>query len=99
MGTPEVSHLGLESNVATFVLRPRITLPTTKTMVPNPAGGGTLPALKVDADVIVDAAQRFVLLLNSTPAGNSPAYNFVAPPRSSDVSSVTIATPNVVNGE
>ncbi len=99
MGAPEVSHPGFESNVATFVLRPRITMPVTPTTVPNPLGGPPLPALKVDVDVTVGADQRFVLLLNSTPAGNSLAYSFVAPARSSDASSVTIATPNVATGE
>lgn len=98
MGTPEVSHTGPESNVATFVLRPQITLPVTQTTVPNPLGGAPLPALKVGVDVTVGAEQRFVLLLNSTPAGNSRAYSFVAPGRSSGASSVTIATPDVATG-
>ena len=92
-------HSGFESNVSTFVLMPRISLPITPATVADPGGGAALPALKVDLDVIVGADQRVVLLLNSTPAGNSLAYSFVAPARSADASSVTIAIPNVAAGE
>ncbi len=99
LGTPPKQHPGFESNVATFVLMPRIKLPVTQTTVPDPLGGPPLPALKVDVDVTVGAHQRFVLLLNSTPAGTSLAYSFGAPARSSDASSVTLATPDVAAGE
>ena len=99
LGTPPKQHPGFESNVATFVLMPRIKLPVTQTTVPDPLGGPPLPALKVDVDVTVGAHQRFVLLLNSTPAGVSLAYSFGAPARSSDASSVTLATPDVAAGE
>ena len=99
LGTPPKQHSGFESNVATFVLLPRIKLPVTPATVPDPGGGTALPALKVDIDVIVGANQRVVLLLNSTPVGNSLAYSFVAPARFADASSVTIATPNVAAGE
>ncbi|SOE87097.1 Protein of unknown function [Burkholderia sp. YR290] len=99
LGTPPLPHPGFESNVATFVLRPRITAPATKTTVQDVGGGPPSPGLKVDVDVIVGASQRIVLLLNSTPTGNSLAYSFVAPARSSNASSVTIATPNVAAGE
>ena len=99
LGTPPKQHPGFESNVATFVLMPRITLPVTQTTVPDPLGGPPLPALKVDVDVTVGAHQRCVLLLNSTPAGTSLAYSFGAPARSSDASSVTLATPDVAAGE
>ena len=54
-GTP---HRGFESNVATFVLRPRMTPPIGKTTVPDPQGGAPLPALHVDVDVPVGKDQR-----------------------------------------
>jgi hypothetical protein len=99
VGTPPSPHRGFESNVASFVLRPRITGPATKTTVPDPRGGPPVPALKVDVDVTIGADQRVALLLNSTPSGNSLAYSFVGPARSSNTSSPTIATPNVAAGE
>ena len=66
-GTP---HRGFESNVATFVLRPRIVLPIVKTTAPDPGGGPALPALQVTVDVTVGKSQRVALLLNSTAAVN-----------------------------
>ena len=99
MGTPKVGHPGFESNAATFVLLPHIIAPVTQTTLPDSLGGPPLPALQVDVDVTVGAQQRVVLALNSTPAGNSHAYSFVAPARSSNTSSVTIATPGVTSGE
>ena len=99
MGTPKVGHPGFESNAATFVLLPQITAPVTQTTLPAPLGGPPQPALQVAVDVTVGAQQRVVLALNSTPAGNSHAYSFVALARSSDTTSVTIATPGVATGE
>ena len=95
-GTP---HRGFESNVATFVLRPRITLPIGQTTMPDPQGGAPLPALQVDVDVSVGKDQRVALLLNSVPGGTSAAYSFVALPRPADGNSVTVATPGVAAGE
>ena len=93
-GTP---HRGFESNVATFVLRPRITLPIVKTTLPDPQGGAPLPALQVTVDLTVGKNQRAVLLLNST--ASAASYSFLAPPRPADATSVTIAIPGVPAGQ
>ncbi|MGE5217820.1 MAG: DUF4255 domain-containing protein [Chloroflexota bacterium] len=94
-GTP---HRGFESNVATFILRPQITLPIVKTTVPDPQGGPPLPALQLSMDVTVGKSQRVALLLNSTAAVNPPAHSFPAPPRSTDAASITVAIPGVAAG-
>jgi Pvc16 N-terminal domain len=93
-GTP---HRGFESNVATFVLRPRITLPVVKTTLPDPQGGAPLPALQVTVDLTVGKNQRAVLLLNSTTT--SASGNFLTPPRAADGTSLTIAIPGVPAGQ
>ena len=98
LGTPPAPHRGFESNVATFVLRPRVNLPIVKTTVPDPQGGPTLPALQVSVDLTVGRAQRVVLLLNPIAPGVA-AYSFLAPPRSSDGSSITVAHPGVTAGQ
>ena len=98
LGTPPAPHRGFESNVATFVLRPRITLPIVKTTVPDPAGGAPLPALQAALDVTVGKAQRAVLLLNATTAGGT-AYSFLAPPRAADGSALTVAIPGATAGQ
>ena len=94
-GTP---HRGFESNVATFVLRPRIVLPIVKTTVPDPGGGPALPALQVTVDVTVGKSQRVALLLNSTSGVNPDAHSFLSPPRTADATSVTVAIPGVAAG-
>ena len=101
MGSPPPGtlHRGFESNVATFVLRPRITLPVIKTTVPDPQGGAPLPALQVNVDVPVGKDQRVALLLNSVPGPTPAAYGFLAAPRTVDSSSITIAIPGVAPGQ
>lgn len=95
-GTP---HRGFESNVATFVLRPRITLPIVKTTLPDPLGGAPLPALQVNVDVPVGKDQRVALLLNSVPGPSAAAFSFLSPPRLADSNSITIAIPGVTAGQ
>lgn len=95
-GTP---HRGFESNVATFILRPQITLPIVQTTMPDPQGGAPLPALQLSVDVTVGKNQRVALLLNSTAAVNPPAHSFLAPPRGVDATSITVAVPGVSAGQ
>lgn len=95
-GTP---HRGFESNVATFILRPQIALPIVKTTVPDPQGGAPLPALQLNVDLTIGKTQRAALLLNSTAAINSAAHSFLAPPRSADATSITVAIPGVGAGQ
>jgi hypothetical protein len=94
---PGTAHRGFESNVATFVLRPRIALPIVKTTVPDPQGGAPLPALQLTVDVTVGKNQRAVLLLNAT--AGSASHSFLAPPRPADGTSLTIAIPAVPAGQ
>jgi Pvc16 N-terminal domain len=91
MGEPPAPHRGVESNLAAFVLHPRIDSVTAS----NVQGTGTQPR---SADVAVGVTpavgdnQRVVLLLNQfNPAGSPPgsppqdarseSYSFVAPSR------------------
>jgi hypothetical protein len=92
--TPD-DHRGFESNVAPFILQPKIVLPVVKTTVPDPQGGPPLPALQLTVDVTIGANQRVALLLNSTASANPKAYSFLASPRGADSPSVTIAIPGV----
>lgn len=72
MGKPPAPHRGIESNVAAFVLRPRITNPT-------PSYSTTL---EVTFSPMVGKRQRVVLLLNeiNPPPERPPhAYRFDAP--------------------
>jgi hypothetical protein len=84
IGSPLVPHRGVESEPASFVLRPVILNIQTSTGVSNVTG---LPVTEVDLtlDPPVGATQNVVLLLNQlSPAVSPPAsplsYSFVAPP-------------------
>jgi hypothetical protein len=81
---------GIESNLAAFVLRPRIQ--SAGTTVATGPGGGPVPAVNVTVDPPVGDTQRAVLLLNelspmtSPPASplsgeRSASYSFPVPPR------------------
>ena len=90
-GTP---HRGFESNVASFVLRPRISLPI----------DDTHPGCYVRLDVAVEnrlsigKSQRVVLSLNGV-AGNSAAFSFPALPRDDDTNAVAVPIPGAVPGD
>ncbi|MGH7525497.1 MAG: DUF4255 domain-containing protein [Gemmatimonadales bacterium] len=78
MGVPPVEHGGFESNVAAFVLRPRITAVTApdsshvNTTLTPPVGTG----------------QRAVLLVNTTPGVPAAAYVFPRPPAPADAATI-----------
>jgi hypothetical protein len=81
-------HAGSESNVAPFVLRPRI-----KTVGPNPdvtlaAAVDGMRAVTVGIEPPVGAEQRVVLLLNEPGAANPRAFSALAERRSSDTDPV-----------
>jgi hypothetical protein len=90
MGSPPVPHRGVESNVAPFVLRPRVVEPVT---VANVQGTGVQlrsADVTVTLEPIVGATQRVVLLLNEFQQPASPpdavvppalSYSFVGPSR------------------
>jgi hypothetical protein len=84
IGTPPTRHKGLESNVAAFVLSPKITA-----TVDNISGSGNAPRsadIKVVFDPPVGKKQRVALLLNEfmppdPSARPARSYVFHAPPR------------------
>jgi hypothetical protein len=86
MGTPEVSHRGVESNLEAFVLRPSIDpLNVVFAAGPGPAISGTVT---VSVTPPVGDQQRVLLMLNQlVPAANPPietqsdSYSFLAPSR------------------
>ena len=86
---PKSLHRGFESNVATFVLTPRIT------GLAAVAG----PALNVNVDVIVGKDQRVSLLLDGTAAANPPSASLLARARPGDTSSVVFDVDDVAAGQ
>lgn len=90
MGAPPVPHRGVESNIAAFVLRPRVVgLPS----VTNVQGAGAAPRaadVTLTVEPAIGAAQRVVLMLNEFQTPASPpvtaappalSYSFTAPTR------------------
>lgn len=90
MGSPPVPHRGVESNVAPFVLRPRLVGPIA---LANAQGTGDAPRaadLILTVEPAVGPTQRVLLLLNefqtpASPVGPAPppalSYSFQASPR------------------
>jgi hypothetical protein len=70
LGKPPVEHGGFESNVAAFVLRPKITAVAAPTSAQ--VNATVSPAMGV--------GQRAVLLLNSAPGAPAAAFVFARPP-------------------
>ena len=110
MGTPEVDHAGVESNVEAFVLRPIITANAPTGAVANVVDGVSVNSgnIKIDFNPKVEKTQRVVLLLNElNPPANRAAlsYSFKATPGNgvvdpnTETASVTIAFKNVIPGD
>ena len=99
MGTLLTPHRGFESNVAAFVLRPRVTATAS-----NVQGSGNNPRsadIEIGFDPEVEKSQRVVLLLNEfqpPPSRQALAYRFSAPPRMDETSSITIPISGVEPG-
>lgn len=90
MGSPPEPHRGVESNVAAFVLRPRVVEPVEVADVQGSGAGLRSADVTVTFDPPVGATQRVVLLLNELQAPSSPpgapvppalSYSFVAATR------------------
>ncbi len=102
MGDPPVPHLGVESNLTPFVLRPAITAPVTT------AAGAKAGTVDVTVAVKPPIGKRQVvrLLLNelAVPAGRPPrAYAFEAPSRDTEgapdtVDSLAVTTAGIEDG-
>lgn len=80
MGRPRVAHVGVESNVFPLVVRPTITA----LHLPDPTH------LAVGVDPAIGKTQRVLLLLNEITDKTPGAYTFIAEPRTTDVSTLTI---------
>jgi len=89
-GTPADPHRGFESNVAPFVLQPRVT---------NPVLIGT--DVRVDVAPLVRAGQRVSLLLNQNvaPPVEPAAYAFAPDVPGLDTATVQVATIGVTSGD
>jgi hypothetical protein len=79
MGDPETPHPGVSSNVAAFVLRPRVTGVSAQNV--QPTGATRSADLVVDFDPPVGKRQRVVLLLNELDVASPPAPPPGRPPR------------------
>lgn len=86
IGQPPVEHAGFDSNVAAFVLHPRITAIT--------PGAGTF---QVTVEPVVRAGQRTVLLLNNVTTGH--AYTFEKAPQTADATVLSFAVSGLDAGQ
>lgn len=83
MGTPPLPHRAVESNVAAFVLRPRIKIPTLN-VTDTAADGGDFVAATINFDIVPEAgkSQRVRLILDEFNPPNSRlprSYSFARP--------------------
>jgi len=110
MGTPEVDHAGVESNVEAFVLHPIVTPNAPTAVVAAVVDGVNVKSgkIKIDFNPKVENKQRVVMLLNElNPPANrvARAYSFKAAPGNgvvdpnTETASVTIAFKNVIPGD
>lgn len=98
LGKPPVPHQGIESNVAAFILHPKITVPAT--------ASGTL---RIKFDPKVGRTQRVILLLgerNPPPDRPARSFNIAAPvdngittPAQADTDAITFSLQGVDTGQ
>jgi hypothetical protein len=88
MGKPPVEHGGFESNVAAFVLRPRLTA----------VSAPTSTQVNATLSPAVGKGQRAVLLLNSIPPAAPVAYVFQRPPAAADAATINVEIAGVPAG-
>jgi len=98
LGTPPVPHACTESNVAPFVLHPRI-----KTVGPNPdvsisAATGDVRTVTVGIEPQVSKDQRAVLLLNEPVTTNPRSFSALAERRANDTDPVVFKVRGLVAG-
>ncbi len=84
LGDPPAEHAGFASNVAAFVLHPRITA-----LTPG-------PTFKVTLDPVARKGQRTALLLNNVATGH--AWTFELPPLAADAAVLSFAISGVDPG-
>ena len=100
ISTPERDYRFVESNIAAFVLRPRITGNVAVSEMQN--NGNTQTVVTVPVSPAIGSQQRVVLLLNERPNGFSggelTAYSFTAPVRAADTTAISIPIQSVRAG-
>jgi hypothetical protein len=89
MGMPPVEHAGFESNVAAFVLRPRVLA----------AAAPTSSQVNVTVNPAVGKGQRAVLLLNNLPGFPPAAHAFTNPPAPAVTATPSFAISGVGTGD
>lgn len=94
MGTPPALHRGLESNVAAFVLTPRIQSIAFTPPVPSAPPFNTNITLQVEP--LLREGQRTALLLNHAAGGR--AHRFELAPLGADTNSVTFPASGLESG-
>jgi len=98
LGTPPTPHAGTESNVAPFVLRPRIGTVGGNPDVTIPAAVDGVRAVTVGIEPRVGAEQRVVLLLNEPVALNPRSFSALAERRVNDTDPVVFKVRGLAAG-
>jgi hypothetical protein len=99
MGSPAVAHRGVESNVATLLLRPRLTAPVA---VANVVGAGVNPRsadLTITVEPVVGTSQRIELLLDQRADPLPASYVFRVATLVADAGVFVVPISGVVAGE
>ena len=90
MGTPELPHLGFESNLVAFVLRPSIT---------GIGASDPQATVTLDVDPPVRPKQRLTLLLNERSGDATGSYSFALEPPAGDLATVLFPIADVETGD
>jgi hypothetical protein len=93
LGIPPAPHVGPQSNVAAFVLRPVVDAVTH-----TPAQGNNPETVDVTLTPTVGKRQRAVLLLNELGATDPAAHSFVSPRRTADAKTIAFPIDGVAAG-
>jgi hypothetical protein len=86
LGSPPAEHRGFESNVAAFVVVPKITIVS-----------ATAASFKIDIDPPVRVSQRATLLLNHVPSGAS--HTFSIAPVTADTPQIDFPVSGLASGQ
>jgi hypothetical protein len=88
MGTPPVEHIGSESNVAAFILRPKITDVDVLDKI-----------VTLHIKPVVGKSQHIILVLRENKTIETKTFAFVAGPRIDDLSPIDFAISDDVSGK
>ena len=94
MGTPATIHRGFESNVAPFVLHPKVQS-ATAVAAPTPPGGTNVTLTLIPN---IGIGQRAVLLLNDVASATPTSFSSTAVVSTADANQIVINIANVPTG-